>query len=59
MKKNKLIKKYMDLNILYYDKSDFINFAKNNNAKVDFFDHNVLGFKQNKFRFDCVISKNY
>ena len=47
----------MDLDILYYDKSDFINFAKNNNAKVDFFDHNMPGFKQNKFRFDCVISK--
>ena len=50
-------KKYSDLNILYFDKLDLKTFAKTNNAKVNFFDHNMPGFKQNKFRFDCIISK--
>ena len=26
-------------------------------AKVEFFNHQMPGFVQNKFRFDCLISK--
>jgi len=57
LSENEYKKKYKDLDILYFDKKDFINFAKTNNAKIEFFDHNMPGFKQNKFRFDCIISK--
>ncbi len=30
---------------------------KKKNANVEFFNHQMPGFVQNKFRFDCVISK--
>ena len=50
-------KKYSNLNILYFKKDDFKNFAEKKNANVEFFNHQMPGFVQNKFRFDCVISK--
>ena len=50
-------KKYSDLSILYFRKDDFVSFVSKKNAKIEFFNHQMPGFAQNKFRFDCVISK--
>ena len=49
--------KYKGLDILYYDKKWFIDKAKNNKFSVEFYNHEMNGFAQSEFRFDCLFKK--
>ena len=49
--------KYRDLEILYYDKKWFTTIATQNGFAAEFLDHQMPGFAQNRFRFDCVMTR--
>jgi ubiquinone/menaquinone biosynthesis C-methylase UbiE len=49
--------KYAGLEILYYDRKFFIELAKAYSFNVRFFDHGMPGFAQNRFRFDCLMTR--
>ena len=48
--------KYKGLEILYYEKSWFERLASSNGFIAQFFDHNMPGFAQNPYRYDCVMT---
>ncbi len=50
-------KKYAGLEILYYDRKFFVELGKAYSFNVRFFDHGMPGFAQNRFRFDCLMTK--
>ena len=50
--------KYRGLEILYYDKSQFSRMAADHGYSASFFEHEMPGFAQNKYRFDCVMKKS-
>lgn len=50
--------KYKGLDILYFDKKWFIDQAKSKNFTVEFYNHEMPGFAQSKFRFDCHFKNN-
>ena len=49
--------KYKDLEILYFDKGWFEVIAEKSGFSVEFFKHEMPGFAQNQYRFDCVFVK--
>ena len=49
--------KYKGLEILYFDKGWFEAIAENEGFSVEFFKHEMPGFAQNQYRFDCVFVK--
>lgn len=49
--------KYQGLEILYYSKDWFAELAKIHNFLPQFFDHDMPNFLQNRFRFDCVMTR--
>lgn len=49
--------KYAGLEILYYDRKFFVELAKAYSFNVRFFDHGMPGFAQNRFRYDCLMTK--
>lgn len=49
--------KYVGLEILYYDRNWFTSLAKRHGFVAQFFDHEMPGFAQNRFRFDCVMTQ--
>ena len=49
--------KYAGLEILYYDRNFFVELAKAYSFNVRFFDHDMPGFAQNRFRFDCLMTR--
>lgn len=49
--------KYAGLEILYYDRKFFVEMAKAYSFDVRFFDHGMPGFAQNRFRFDCLMTR--
>ena len=50
--------KYKGLQILYFDKGWFEVIAKKAGFSVKFLKHEMPGFAQNQYRFDCVFVKN-
>jgi len=50
--------KYKGLDILYFDKKWFIDQAKSKNFTIEFYNHEMPGFAQSKFRFDCHFKNN-
>ena len=51
--------KYDGLSILYFYKKWFQDIALLHNYNCYFNDHNMPGFVQNKFRFDCTLKRNF
>ena len=51
-------KKYEGLEILYFNKLFFSDFASRYQLDCHFQIHNMPGFAQNKFRFDCILEKD-
>ncbi len=51
-------KKYAGLEILYFNKTFFTEFAKRYQLECSFYPHNMPGFAQNRFRFDCILKKH-
>jgi len=49
--------KYKGLDILYFDKKYFDDMAKTHNFSIEFYEHEMPGFTQGKFRFDCHLKK--
>ncbi len=49
--------KYAGLEILYYDREFFVELAKEYSFNVKFFEHGMPGFAQNRFRFDCLMTR--
>ena len=49
--------KYKGLEILYFDSGWFEVIAKKAGFSVEFFKHEMPGFAQNQYRFDCVFVK--
>ena len=49
--------KYKGLEILYFDKGWFEVIAEKAGFSVEFFKHEMPGFAQNQYRFDCVFVK--
>ncbi len=49
--------KYAGLEILYFDREFFVDLAKTERFNVRFFDHDMPGFAQNRFRYDCLMTK--
>lgn len=49
--------KYAGLEILYYDRKFFVEMAKAYSFDVRFFHHDMPGFAQNRFRFDCLMAR--
>lgn len=49
--------KYNGLEILYFDKGWFEVIAEKAGFSVEFFKHEMPGFAQNQYRFDCVFVK--
>jgi SAM-dependent methyltransferase len=50
-------KKYAGLPILYFQKDWFQQLAEANSFSCAFFEHQMPGFAQNQFRFDCVMKR--
>ena len=50
-------KKYDGLPILYYESNWFEMLAKKHGFNCYFYDHEMPGFAQNKFRFDCIMQR--
>jgi trans-aconitate methyltransferase len=50
-------KKYDGLDILYFSRAWFSDFAKLYSFSTSFYNHEMPGFAQNEFRFDCVFRK--
>ncbi len=49
--------KYRGLELLYYKKEWFSEMASAHGFDVQFFPHEMPGFAQNRFRFDCVMKR--
>ena len=49
--------KYKGLDILYFYKGWFEAIAEKEGFSVEFFKHEMPGFAQNQYRFDCVFVK--
>jgi SAM-dependent methyltransferase len=49
--------KYRGLEILYYAQDWFVGMAQERGFVAQFFDHEMPGFAQNRFRFDCVMTR--
>ena len=49
--------KYRGLEILYFDKAWFAALAADHGFTAEFFEHEMPGFAQNPFRFDCVMTR--
>lgn len=49
--------KYRGLDILYYQQNWFIELATKHGFVARFFDHEMPGFAQARFRYDCVLTK--
>jgi len=49
--------KYKGLNILYYQREWFEKLASKHGYSIHFYDHEMPGFAQNRFRFDCVMTR--
>ena len=49
--------KYKGLEILYFDKRWFEVIAEKVGFSVELFKHEMPGFAQNQYRFDCVFVK--
>lgn len=47
--------KYKGLEIIYFEKEWFKRIAEKANLSVEFWGHEMPGFAQNKFRFDCIL----
>jgi SAM-dependent methyltransferase len=50
-------KKYEGLEIQYFDREFFSKIAANQQLDCTFRSHNMPGFAQNKYRFDCMLKK--
>lgn len=50
-------KKYEGLNHLYYDRDWFRTIATKNDCRISLFDQNIRNYRQNKYRFNCVMEK--
>ncbi len=50
-------KKYRGLEILYFGKDWFMDYSDRYGFQAEFFDHQMPGFAQAEFRFDCVLTK--
>ena len=49
--------KYKGLDILYFEKSWFEKIGLENQFHTQFYDHQMPGFAQNPFRFDCLMTR--
>lgn len=50
--------KYVGLEILYFDRQFFRDLASRYHFTVSFFSHDMPGFAQNRFRYDCLMKKS-
>lgn len=57
LKREEYESKYRGLDILYYQKDWFEALAVTHGFVPRFFDHEMPGFAQNRFRFDCVMTR--